>query len=107
MARRSTKAPRQPEAGILALPAELTIYAVGELHPAWRDWVAAGGSQADARAVDQVDAAGLQLLLALARSVAAQGRALHLAGASRALAEGCAVLGLASWLAAHAEGAAA
>jgi len=59
----------------------------------------------DGSAVDQVDAAGLQLLLALARSLQARGTPLRLAGASRVLEEGCAALGLAGWLAQHHEGA--
>ena len=88
----------------LTLPAELTIYSVGELHPAWLAWVAAGGRCVDGSAVDQVDAAGLQLLLSLAHSLEARGTPLQLSGASRVLEDGCAALGLASWLASHQNG---
>ena len=98
-----------PEAAVLPLPAELTIYTVGELHPAWRAWAEAGGQRVDGTAVDQVDAAGLQLLLALARSLQARGARLQLLAASRVLEDGCAALGLAGWLDAqrseHPEGA--
>jgi hypothetical protein len=66
----------------MSLPAELTIYTVGELHPQWLAWVEQLGATARdpgdsapvrADAVDQVDAAGLQLLMALHRSLAGRG----------------------------------
>lgn len=59
----------------LSLPVELTIYAVAELRPSWLDWLdrvaAAGEDAAEVRAADvaEVDGAGLQLLLALRRSM--------------------------------------
>jgi ABC-type transporter Mla MlaB component len=99
-----TEASQASEGAVLALPAELTIYTVGELHPAWRTWAETGGQRVDGTAVDQVDAAGLQLLLALARSLQARGKPLRLVGSSRALDAGCAALGLAAWLAQQHEG---
>lgn len=100
-----------PEVEALVLPAELTIYAVGALHPQWRAWAeqftqaADDGAPAEvlASAVDQVDAAGVQLLLSLQRSLAARGHRCTLRQPSRALETGCAALGLAGWLAEHAE----
>ena len=100
-------APDATADGVLALPVELTIYTVGELHATWRSWVQAGGCRVDGAAVDQVDAAGLQLLLALARSLHERGSALRLTASSPALDAGCAGLGLGHWLAEHHEGATA
>ena len=94
---------RRPAA--LQLPQELTIYAVGELHPQWLAWLAdaaaQGGEEAevDAQAVDQVDAAGLQMLVSLQRSLADRGLRLRLNGPSEPLRQGCRALGLCEWLA--------
>jgi ABC-type transporter Mla MlaB component len=89
----------------LVLPAELTIYTVGELHPQWVTWLsetaapgAVGVAQVQAGAVDVVDAAGVQLLLSLQRALAAKGRRYRITGTSIALAAGCAGLGLSGWL---------
>ena len=86
----------------LALPAELTIYTVGELHPQWLDWLqkSADSSPVDviAAAVEQVDGAGLQLLLALASAATERGRALRILDPSEVLRQGCAALGLGDWL---------
>lgn len=114
MARRSkTPAARPPAPPPLALPAELTIYTVGELHPQWLAWLGqctAGEAalpvdaraEVQAAAVDQVDGAGLQLLLALQRSLAESGRRLAIATPSDVLCRACASLGLDGWLRAHA-----
>lgn len=102
----------QPPSPALRLPAELTIYTAGELHPqwlAWLAWLAASDTAAavEADAVDQVDAAGVQLLLALQRALAGRGRPLALHNPSAALQAACAALGLQGWLAQHsAQGAA-
>lgn len=94
----------------LVLPAELTIYNVGELHPQWLAWfseVTASGvegvAEVQAGAVELVDAAGLQLLLSLHRALSIHGRRHRITGASNALAAGCAGLGLADWLQTHSE----
>lgn len=98
----------------LVLPAELTIYTVGELHPQWLAWLgeatrpgAEGLAEVQAGAVDQIDAAGLQLLLSLQRALSTHGRRHRIIGASRALVVGCAGLGLSSWLQNYSEEASA
>ena len=92
-----------------SLPSELTIYTVGELCPQWLTWLAAVREDAataspqeqafdadfdvDAAAVGEVDAAGIQLLLALSKSLGQQHRELKLRHASRVLAAACGALG--------------
>jgi ABC-type transporter Mla MlaB component len=89
----------------LMLPEELTIYAAGELRPQWLAWLdRAAAAGADAACVQgaqvaEVDGAGLQLLLALRRSLAERGLRLQLADASPALQAACAAAGLADALA--------
>ena len=86
----------------LALPAELTIYTASETRGAWLAWLAEhtdGPLAVDAAPVAEVDAAGVQLIVALSRSLAAQQRALHLLAPSAALSNACARLGLNSLLA--------
>jgi ABC-type transporter Mla MlaB component len=94
----------------LCLPAELTIYTAGETHAAWLAWLAAeavdaaharadAGCPVDGAAVDQVDAAGVQLLVSLANTLAGQQRAMHLVNASRPLRAACGALGADSLLA--------
>ena len=84
------------------LPAELTIYAASELRAQWLAALDAAPPEADveldASPVAEVDAAGLQLLVALARQLAASDRALRLERPSARLAEACAALGLATVL---------
>lgn len=95
--------PSAPVPSPLRLPQELTIYTVGELHPQWLAWMRSSPDEAttgavDASAVDQVDAAGVQLLVALDRALAARGAPLQLQGTSAVLAQGCDAIGLAAWL---------
>jgi anti-anti-sigma regulatory factor len=82
----------------LALPAEMTIYSVAELRRQLLAHVDAHAAEEacriDAGAVDQVDAAGLQLLVSLARTLAPLGRTLQLGNASPALVAACESLGL-------------
>ncbi len=85
----------------LSLPAELTIYTVGELRPQWLAWLATLASSdapvevtVDGAAVDQIDAAGVQLLAALSRSLRAAQRSLCLVNASPLLTQACEALGL-------------
>jgi ABC-type transporter Mla MlaB component len=89
----------------LALPRELTIYTVGELHPRWLGWLAElraadaeGPCAVDAAAVEEADAAGVQLLLSLAHALQREQRALQLLQPSAALAAACNALGLGSLL---------
>ena len=93
------------------LPAELTIYTVAELHPRWLAWLTADDCAAntepvpndlcrvDAAAVGEVDAAGVQLLLALANALARRHSALRLVDPSPALTKACTALGVSSLLA--------
>lgn len=99
-------------AGVLQLPGELTIYTVGELREPWTAWVAAldpaaTRARADGGAVAEVDGAGAQLLLALARRCAARGQPLVVEPCSATLAAACGALGLGSMLADENAGAAA
>lgn len=94
--------------GPLQLPAELTIYTVGELHPQWNSWVKTvlAGKAGDVvlvhgDAVTEVDAAGLQLLISLQRSLSVAGRNLSIVQPSHALRTACAALGLLDWLNTH------
>lgn len=81
------------------LPAEVGIYTAAELRTQWLarlgDLPPGGAAvELDGSGVEQFDAAGAQVLLALAHALKAHGASLTLAGASRTLADGCRVLGL-------------
>jgi len=94
----------------LQLPAELTIYTAAETRAAWLDWLASQAESSrtaadhdavcriDAAAVDQVDAAGLQLLVAMRRRLAQDAWSMQLLQASAALRRACDALGLAELL---------
>jgi anti-anti-sigma regulatory factor len=84
----------------LLLPAELTIHTVGELRPQWLAWLDdvkadATSTEAlvDGAAVDDIDAAGVQLLMALSRSLAEARHPLRFVHPSRALVLSCLALG--------------
>jgi len=95
-----------------SLPHELTIYTIGELQPQCLVWIATGadegepgtvgGLRVDAQAVQEVDAAGVQLLLSLSNALAQQHRPLQLVRPSAPLRAACRALG-ASSLMAHAD----
>ena len=93
------------------LPAELTIYTVGELHPLWLAWLQQGAAstpaEVQAAAVEQVDGAGLQLLLSLSNWLAREQRRLQLEQPSPALQQACEALGLPALLAVPSAAAAA
>ena len=82
------------------LPSELTIYGVLAARDALLAWVSEHGGPAtasleiSARAVGEVDGAGLQLLASLSNA----GQAWHLVEASEAFADACRALGLGHWL---------
>lgn len=84
------------------LPAELTIYTVGELRPQWLAWLDPAAAAwpdplvLDASPVAEVDAAGVQLLQSLANTLAQRQGLLRLDSPSRALVQACAALGLAA-----------
>ena len=81
------------------LPAELTIYAVGALKAEWQDRVdGTRPLRADASAVQEIDAAGVQWLASLAALAARAGGSLVLAHPSAALVRACEALGLAGHL---------
>lgn len=82
------------------LPAELTIYTIGEFYPQCLNWVTAPTDDQDdgrlrvaAAAVAEVDAAGVQLLLSLSNSLQRQHRRLTLVDPSAALMSAVKTLG--------------
>lgn len=82
----------------LILPAELTIYMAAELRSAWLDWLEReAGSESDVdvdgRAIDEIDGAGVQCLLSLARSLDARDQHLRIRQPSEVLRQACARLG--------------
>jgi ABC-type transporter Mla MlaB component len=107
---KSRSAAKSAPLAALELPSELTIYTVGETHPQWMTWlgrcatqIAAQGSAppVQGQRVDEVDAAGLQLLLALGRALGERGAQLRIEAPSERLRAGCEALGLADWLQEH------
>lgn len=81
----------------LVLPAELTIYHATALREDWLSWLersAEPEAVADGAAVAEVDAAGVQLLLALERSLRQRERTLQVARPSAALQGAFDALGL-------------
>ena len=83
----------------LVLPAEITIYVISELRTAWLAWLDGLANDdaevaVDGQAVDEVDAAGLQALLALSHSLLARQQRLRLHPASATLRTACGRLGL-------------
>ena len=87
----------------LRLPAELTIYTASQCRAAMLDWLAGqpvdGLCPVDGAAVDQIDGAGVQLLVSLAKALGSRQRALRLVDASGPLQAACASLGVADLLA--------
>lgn len=85
----------------LSLPPDLTIYTVGALHSEWRAGLAdaldskAKGSECGVRGdlVDEIDAAGVQLLLSLRNSIVARGCVLRIVDPSAQLLAACSALG--------------
>lgn len=95
-----------PHTAAHALPQELTIYTAAELHAHALGWLAPLAGQGEtarvqAAAVEQVDTAGLQLLLALAHALQRQEQQLLLLDPSAALVQACEALGLRAWLQQH------
>jgi anti-anti-sigma regulatory factor len=81
---------------LLALPEELTIYSVGALHSDWLAWLAVQRDEVviDGGAVAQVDAAGVQLLASLLRSIEARELGWRVRGVGAALRDALHTLGL-------------
>jgi anti-anti-sigma regulatory factor len=94
-----------------ALPSELTIYTAAETRTALLATLAAQPADAegelalDGGAVAEVDGAGLQLLVSLARSLESRGRRLRVDRPTSALSAACSALGLAHLIATPAEAA--
>jgi anti-anti-sigma regulatory factor len=86
----------------LRLPPELTIFVASELRAAWLEWLAVAADGADptldGQAVEDVDAAGVQLLLSLVRSVQARQLDVRIEHPSDALRKACKTLGAAHLL---------
>jgi len=86
---------------LITLPHELTIYTVCECAPQWREAMHAADAlpaeqhhiEVDASGVNEVDGAGVQLLIALHHTASHKGRALVLAQPSAALRRACDRLG--------------
>lgn len=86
-----------------ALPAELTIYTISEVHAQCLNWVRQDPAEhirlrVNAGDVTEVDAAGVQLLVSLSRTLQADHRELQLLSPSATLSEACAALGVDSLL---------
>ena len=80
------------------LPVELTIYAVAEWHVHFQAWLAEGDADGqalivDASPVSELDAAGVQLLTALANALARRDRPLLLERPSDTLEGVCTKMG--------------
>jgi len=90
----------------LELPRELCVPAVAALRLACLAWLDAQDADelVDASRIDEVDAAGVQLLVALSRTLASRGRPLRLQAPSDALRDACRTLGAHALIAAHAAG---
>jgi anti-anti-sigma regulatory factor len=92
-----------PATGALVLGASLSIRDVGECAAQFKAMFAAGSAEVDARMLESVDTAGLQLLLAAAGAARRRGLTLKLLGAERLNAGPANALGLTDHLAAAAE----
>lgn len=86
---------------MFTLPPELTIYTVCECAPTWREAMHAADAlpaevhhiEVDASGVNEVDGAGVQLLIALHHTANHKGRPLVLTQPSAALRRACERLG--------------
>lgn len=81
----------------LMLPAELTIYTAAQTRESWLGTLASdadGPMTLQGAGVGDIDAAGLQLLVSLRRTLAARQRALHLLEPSEVLRAACTRAGL-------------
>lgn len=93
-----------------ALTGAVTVYAVGALRSQFVAWIAKlpkgrrgvalndSPLTVDAHGVDEVDAAGIQLLVSLSRSLSVRRRPLQLADPSGPLVDACDALGVTSLL---------
>jgi ABC-type transporter Mla MlaB component len=89
--------------GTLSLGSSLSIREVGQCAIQLRALIAAGGREIDARRLESVDTAGLQLLLAAALEARRRGSVLTLRGAAGLHASAASAVGLAEHLSAAAQ----
>ena len=93
-----TAAPDVPEAtdapDAPPLDRDLTIYHVADLKPRLLAWADAGCAPLSLGAVAECDSAGVQLLLAARRSLAARGSSLQITAASAVVRDALSVFGL-------------
>ena len=87
-----------PVAAGVTLPADCRLGVLDALAPRLREAVASGAATFDGSAVEKVDGAAMQLLVACRRAAAASGGRVTWGGASDVLREAAALLGLAAEL---------
>jgi len=81
---------------------ELTIAHAAAMREQWlAAWPAAGDAAVDLSKVDEIDSAGVQLLLSARRSLRARGDTLRLLGASPVVQGALGLLGLSALIDAH------
>jgi anti-anti-sigma regulatory factor len=90
-------------AAALPLGSSLSIREVGERAAQLKALFASGSAEVDARKLESIDTAGLQLLLAAAAAARRRGLTLKLLGAERLNSGAAGALGLAEYLAAAAQ----
>ena len=73
------------DANVYVLPGEMTIPHAAQVREALLHAVGVGQAQFDAQAVESIDSSGIQLLLALSRSLSNNGVSLHLTSPSSVL----------------------
>lgn len=81
-------------AGSIVLPADARLGGLDDVVPQLRDAAKGKAAQLDARAVERIDGALLQLLVAFRRAAATSGCAVSWLGASETLREAADLLGL-------------
>jgi len=89
-----TSSKGKPATAGIALPADCRLSALDELAPQLREAVGGSAATLDGAAVEKVDGAAMQLLVAFRRAAAAAGCSVSWAGASDVLHEAASLLGL-------------
>ncbi len=90
----SSKGKAAGAAAGIVLPADCRLGALGTLAPQLRDAAGGGDATLDGAAVEKVDGAAMQLLVAFRRAAVAAGGSVSWAGASDVLHEAASLLGL-------------
>jgi anti-anti-sigma factor len=83
-----------PSADVYALPGEMTIPHAAEVRDALLHAVGVGQALFDAQAVESIDSSGIQLLLALSRSLSNNSVSLQLTSPSSVLLDALRLYGL-------------